>query len=127
MHGYVPAAGEPGGPSAPGYTAVDGAGGGGEGEGTRGDRAPAYGDATTTEFSASSTTRGARETYPDYQYRRGEEDGALAEKQGAPRPMAEDEVRRINEERRKRMKAGGFTNWVLRRKGKSGDGDAVVR
>ena len=119
MHGYVTAAGEPGGPSAPGYTAVDGAGGGGEGEGTRGDRTPAYGDVVTT--------RGGGETYPDYSYRRGEEDGALAEKQGARRPVADDEVRRINEERRKRMRAGGFTNWVLRRKGKSGDGDAVVR
>ncbi len=75
-----------------------------------------------------TTARGGRETYPDYRYRRGDEDGALAgDRQGPPRAMSEGEVRRINEERRKRMKAGGFTNWVLRRKGRSSNGDAVVR
>lgn len=112
----MPAAGEPGGPPAPDYTEFDGAGGGGAGR--------AYEDPTTPGFSA---TQASRDTYPDYRYRRGEEDGALADKQGLPRPMREDEVRRINEERRKRMKAGGFTNWVLRRKGRSGKGDTVVR
>ena len=132
MHGYVPAAGEQGGPPAPGYTEVDddaGAGGvGAVGEGGRMTSAPAYEDATTTTTAAEGGFRAPpREMYPDYRYRRGEEDGALAEKRGAPRAMSKDEVRRINEERRKRMKAGGFTNWVLRRKGGSGGGDAVVR
>lgn len=122
-HGYVPAAGEPGGPPAPDYTEFDGAGGEGAG---RGDRR-AYEESTTPGFSAPSTTLASRDIYPDYRYRRGEEDGALADKQGLPRPMREDEVRRINEERRKRMKAGGFTNWVLRRKGRSGKGDTIVR
>ena len=125
----MPAAGEQGGPPAPGYVEVENGGGEREGE-RRGDDAPAYEDGMTGGVvGASRTTRqqGARETYPDYRYRRGEEDGALADKQEPPGPMPEDEVRRINEERRKRMKAGGFTNWVLRRKGRSGNGDAVVR
>ena len=139
----MPAAGEVGGPP-PRYDVEvdnhndDGVGVGvgvdeGQGQGRR-DEAPAYHedeDATTTGVG-----HGARETsYPDYRYRRGEEDGLLAaEKQGAraPGPMAGEEVRRINEERRKRMKAGGFTNWVLRRKGRGGNGNgngdaAVVR
>lgn len=128
-HGFVPAAGEPGGPPAPGYTEVDGAGGVGalrEGERTRRDHAPAYEDATAEEFHAPPTRQVPRDTYPDFQYRRGEEDGALADKQGPPRPMPEGEAGRINEERRKRMKAGGFTNWVTRRKRRSNNGDAVV-
>ena len=88
------------------------------------DEAPAY------EGEVRGTmTRGEGAGGGTYRYRRGEEDGALAEKQGAGLgPMAEEEVRRINEERRKRMKAGGFTNWVLRRKGKgNGGGAAGVR
>lgn len=131
-HGYVPAAGEPGGPPppAPDYREIDGAGGAGagrEGEGTRRDHTPAFENTMTEEFYAPPTTRVPRETYPDYQYRRGEEDGALADKPGPPRPMQEDEVRRINDERRKGIKAGGLTSWVLRRKGRSDNREAVVR
>lgn len=152
VHGYVPKAGEVGGP--PGYRGRDrdrvggdgegiggdgGGSGAGVGAGERGDDdAPAYEDAGRREVvgataTTTTTTRErARETYPDYRYRRGEEDGALAgDGQGPPPaplgPMAEEEVRRINEERRKRMKAGGFTNWVLRRKGGRKAGDVVVR
>ena len=120
-HGDVLAAGEPGWPPpAPEYTEIDG----GARVHTLG-----YEDATTGDGSTAPPTarRAPRGIYPEYRYRRGEEDGALAEKQGPPPPMPEDEVRRINEERRKRMKAGGFTNWVLRRKGRSNDGNAVVR
>lgn len=149
IHGYVPAAGEPGGPPAPApdyseldtagavnYSELDTAGAvnhseldtaGAVREGGTGDHVP---DAVRGGgYERTSTTaRAGRETYPDYRYRRGEEDGALAEKKGPPRPMGEEEVRRINEERRKTMKAGGFSDWVSRRKGRRGsDGDAVVR
>ena len=76
----MPAAGEPGGPPAPApdYREIDGAGGAGagrEGEGTRRDHTPVFENTMTEEFYAPSTTRVPRETYPDYQYRRGEEDG----------------------------------------------------
>ncbi|KAM0798844.1 hypothetical protein BDR22DRAFT_890962 [Usnea florida] len=130
-HGYVPAAGQPGGPPAPEYTEVDESGGvgavGSSGGGRRGrDDAPPYEDVSERDAQAPASRQGAREIYPDYQYRRGQEDGALAERQGAPLPMSEEEVRRINDERRKRMKAGGFTNWVLRRKGRSSHADAVI-
>lgn len=59
----------------------------------------------------------------NFVYRRGEEDGALAppptkKKKKAPAAMGDEEVRRINEERRLRMKAGGFTNFVLRWRGR---------
>ena len=125
-HGYVPAAGQPGGPPAPEYTEVDESRGVGSEDGRRGrDDVPAYEDVSVRDGRGSASRQGAREIYPDYQYRRGQEDGALAERQGAPLPMSEEEVRRINEERRKRMKAGGFTNWVLRRKGRS-NADAVI-
>lgn len=66
-----------------------------------------------------------------YQYRRGEEDGALAHipyGSGVSRgelPSQEGEVERINGERRRRMKAGGFANWTLRKK--EGKGEAIVR
>ena len=120
----MPAAGEPGGPPAPGYGEVGGGGGGGTG---RGGARASGGAAAAAGFDAPPTTRVRREPYPDYRYRRGEEDGALADRQGPPGPMPADEVRRINEERRKGMKAGGFTGWVLRRKGKSSNGYAVVR
>ncbi|KAL9068453.1 MAG: hypothetical protein Q9161_006204 [Pseudevernia consocians] len=133
-HGYVPAAGEAGGPPAPEYTEVDEGGDAGGVRREEEEEATPSGveDVGTGEgggYAAPRTTaQGARETYPDYRYRRGQEDGALAGGERGPRgPMTEEEVRRINEERRKRMKAGGFTNWVLRRKGRSGDGDAVVR
>ena len=125
----MPAAGEPGGP--PGYGEVGGAGGVGGGGGTGRGGTRGSGGATAAAakgFDAPPTTRVRGESYPEYRYRRGEEDGALADRQqGAPGPMRAEEVRRINEERRKGMKAGGFTGWVLRRKGKSGNGDAVVR
>ena len=124
----MPAAGQPGGPPAPEYTEVDTGGVGAVSEGgtTGRDDAPAYEDVSISDGHAPASRQGPRETYPDYQYRRGQEDGALAERQGPPLSMSEEEVRRINDERRKRMRAGGFTNWVLRRKGRSSNGDAVI-
>lgn len=128
MHGFVPEAGEGGG--LPGYEEEgvgDGGGGGGVGEE---EEAPAYDgaqDAGGREVVGAMREggRGGGETYPDLRWR-GEEDGALAgHKQAEPGPMGEEEVRRINEERRKRVKAGGFTNWVLRRKGGRREGDGV--
>lgn len=121
----MPAAGEPGGPPAPGYGEVGGGGGGGTGRGRA--RASGGAAAAAAGFDAAPTTRVRGEPYPDYRYRRGEEDGALADRQGPPGPMPADEVRRINEERRKGMKVGGFTGWVWRRKGKGSNGYAVVR
>lgn len=126
IHGYVPAAGEP--VPAPEYTEVDTAGA--VREGTRRDQMPVYEDAGEGYGrTKATTTRVSRESQPDYRYRRGEEDGALAGRKGPPRPMGEDEIRRINEERRKRMNAGGFSNWVSKRKGRGGssNADAVVR
>ncbi len=59
-------------------------------------------------------------------YRRGVDDGVLVESgTGRMGEMGDEEVRRINEERRLRMRRGGFTNWVLRRKGK-GEGKGVL-
>ena len=143
-HGYVPAAGTPGGPPGP------------EDAGP-----PAYGDGEAfAPTRIESHPRGERGEYMDatmvdgaggdglagiwsnsqrgngYQYRRGEEDGFLAEqpagdgpsgRRSAPPPMPEDEVRRINEERRKRMKTGSFANWRLRRKSAKSEGEGVVR
>ena len=66
-----------------------------------------------------------------YQYQRGEEDGFLA---GVPYsngvrreglPSQEGDVERINGQRRRKMKAGSFANWSLKRK--EGKGEAVVR
>ena len=104
----------------------------------REDAAPAYDDASSPNDSTAQTvsatrhdsgTDGHEHSLGDrgYVYQRGEEDGFLAEPRRAPPHMQEEEVRRINEERRKRMKAGGFTNWVLRRKGEKGGADAIVR
>ena len=127
-HGYVPAAGEPGGPPAPEYVEVEGVAPDVGTERTRGARTPSYEDATTGDHHVAQTptTQGSRETYPDYRYRRGQEDGAMTDGQGPPPSNGEDEVERINEERRKRMKAGGFTNWMLKRKGKNGNANTVV-
>ena len=144
IHGYVPAAGEPGGP--PAYMEVE-EGRGGVPE-RRMSEPPMYedrgGDPIVGGRADTGTRAGEVDSSP-YQYRRGQEDGFLAAypahsrgahsavdlTQGgrAPPPMADDEVRRINEERRKRMKAGGFTNFVLRwKKDKPAKGsDAVVR
>ena len=70
-----------------------------------------------------------------YQYHRGEEDGYLAHipyssgvRSGelpASLPSQEGDVAKINGERRRKMKAGGFANWTLKRK--EGKGEAVVR
>ena len=90
--------------------------------------------------SSTATNNTTTQRSTPYQYRRGQEDGFLAtyptsgqasrsmndlsnsttadDSTGrggrAPPPMQADEVRKINEERRKRMKTGGFTNFVLR-------------
>jgi len=143
VHGYVPAAGEPGGP--PAYMEVEGrdeGDGRGEGgppvyEGGRRGSAPGVMEQPQTTRSGSP---GAGES--PYQYCRGQEDGFLAEPEQhrarhsavdllegarAPAPMREEEVRRINEERRKRMRAGGFANFVLRwKKNKPKKGEEVV-
>lgn len=123
QHGYVPAAGEPGGPplysreeeEAPAYE---------EGEERAGERArrrqtmpPEYADG-----NAPLAPVGAMRTQSAVD---------LSEGGRAPEAMGGEEVRRINEERRKRMKAGGFTNFVLRWKkekpGKAVEGDGIVR
>lgn len=118
MHGYVPAAGEVGGP-------------------------PAYAEEGATYASIGGAGAGAGDVHGGVNSRDGlrgydgvdrdeNGDGLAAERADArgppPGPMGEEEVRRINEERRKRMRAGGFTNWLLRRKGRGGEGgDGVVR
>ena len=129
IHGYVPAAGEPGGP--PAYMEVDE--GGGRIPERRMSEPPMYEDRSGDVAAAGRTDTGPQageQNNSPYQYRRGQEDGFLAahpapsrgahsaidltEGGRAPPPMANDEVKRINEERRKRMKTGGFTNFVLR-------------
>lgn len=42
----------------------------------------------------------------------------------APPRMRDEEIRRINEERRRKMTGGGFSNWRLKRKGNK---EEVVR
>ena len=91
------------------------------------------GDTTIRNYGSSTQQRPYGEI--GYQYHRGEEDGAIAHipySSGRRRaeipaslPSQEDDVARINGERRRRMKAGGFTNWTLKRK--EGKGEAVVR
>lgn len=135
VHGYVPAAGEEGGP--PLYEEY--------GVGRRGTMPPDYvddGGAALSHVSDSyspSTRTPATTTSSPYMYRRGQEDGYLAaqdvSRQGSrstgdlstrpPPPMQQDEVRRINEERRKRMRSGGFTNFVLRLKGDRRKGERL--
>ena len=127
-HGYVPAAGEPGGPP----LARDG------------DAPPEYEERvavprreidkhtdTTLRNSVSNTQQ---RPYGEigYQYQRGEEDGFVASipysnggRSGELPPSQEGDVARINGERRRKMKAGGFANWTLKRK--EGKGEAVVR
>jgi len=74
------------------------------------------GNAPHAPVSASQETERGR----DYVYRRGREEGFLASRPASveggrvPGAMDEDEVRRINAERRKRMKAGGITGFVRR-------------
>ena len=113
-HGYVPAAGEPGGPPLAAR----------EGE-NDGDVAPPeyeerekHRDSTTlrNRVTDSQQQRPYREI--GYQYQRGEEDGSSL-------PRQEVDVARINGERRRKMKAGSFANWSLKRK--EGKGEAVVR
>ncbi|KAL6720477.1 hypothetical protein ACLMJK_002400 [Lecanora helva] len=144
VHGYVPAAGQPGGP--PAYMEVD------ERRGERLERRmsepPRYedGDRANAASRTDTSSRSPRaESRSPYQYRRGQEDGFLVdhdtrsraahsaidltESGRAPPPMPDNDVRRINEERRKRMKAGAFTNFVLRwKKDKPAKGgDVAVR
>ena len=127
-HGYVPAAGEPGGPPLA----------------REGDAPPEYEERATTvprerqehrDTAVRDNTSGSQQQRPygeiGYQYRRGEEDGALASipySSGGRRgelPSQEGDVARINGERRRRMKTGAFANWTLKRK--EGRGEAVVR
>lgn len=92
-----------------------------------------YTDTTTRAKVSSTQQRPYGETR--YQYHRGEEDGALANipysngvRRGeipAALPSQEVDVARINGERRRRMKAGSFANWTLKKK--EGKGEAVVR
>lgn len=126
-----------------------------------GDRLPAaiphtnHNDNSSIHSSGLSESRSTSTNAP-YHYRRGEEDGFLAEQQplashssanltamatpqlsssggvgvGPPPPMGDEEVNRINEERRKRMKSGGLANFRLRwkkDKGAKGGEDGVVR
>ena len=134
-HGYVPAAGEPGGP--PLGRAGDDR-----------DAPPVYEKKVAVpsrerEEHRDSTIRNnvsntQQRPYGEigYQYHRGEEDGFLAnipysngERRGelpaSLLPSQEDDVARINGERRRKMKAGGFANWRLKRK--EGKGEVVVR
>lgn len=102
-----------------GVEEVDSAGGVGlEGRARRAEP-PEYRDHTLVGIDSTTASNSG------YQYHRGEEDGFLASQplteqrsvSRAPAPMPEDEVRRINEERRRKMKGGGFSNWRLKRKG----------
>ncbi len=133
-HGYVPAAGEPGGPPL-------------AREDEDGNAPPGYEERlavpsrereenrdTTIRNNVSDTQQ---RPYGEigYQYHRGEEDGFLAHipysngVQGgelpASLPSQEGDVARINGERRRKTKAGGFANWRLKRK--EGKGEAIVR
>ena len=133
-HGYVPAAGEPGGPPL-------------ARENEDGDAPPEYeervavprrqreehGDTTLRNNVSNTQQRPYGEI--GYQYHRGEEDGFLAHipysdggRSGelpASLPSQDGDVARINGERRRKMKAGGFANWS--RKRKEGKGETVVR
>lgn len=118
-HGYVPAAGTPGGPRGvedvgpPAY---------GEGEGVgvvEMGRRESYARGEYTDASMVDGAGGSG-------WRRGNSglDGSTADdavllnnKPRAPAPMPEDEVARVNEERRKKG-AGGLKGWRLRRKAK---------
>ena len=112
-HGYVPAAGEPGGPPLAAR----------EGE-KNGDAPPEYEerekyrDATTLRNRVSDPQQQRLHGEMGYQYQRGEADGSSL-------PSQEGDVARINGERRKKMKAGGFANWSLKRK--EGKREAIVR
>lgn len=110
-HGYVPA---------PGYTEnadedsnaaltqhSDGLGGG------QRDGLPEYEDASALPSDRAGNGATGVRAHP-YEYRRGEEEGAFVERNQAPPLMGGDEVRKINEERRKRMKTGRVTNFFLR-------------
>ena len=131
-HGYVPAAGEPGGPPLAAR----------EGE-IDGDAPPEYEEREkhrdTTTLQNHVTDSQPQRPYGEigYQYQRGEEDGVLANgpssngisREGLPAasslPSQEGDVARINGERRRKMKAGSFANWSLKRE--EGKGEAVVR
>ena len=128
-HGYVPAAGEPGGPPLAAR----------EGE-NDGDAPPEYEEReehrdTTLRNHVSDSQQQRPYGEIGYQYQRGEEDGFLANipysngvrREGLPASLLsqEGDVARINGERRRKMKAGSFANWSLKRK--EGKGEAVVR
>ena len=129
-HGYVPAAGEPGGPPLAAR----------EGE-NDGDAPPEYEEReehrdTTLRNNGSDLQQQRPYGEIGYQYQRGEEDGFLANipysngvrREGLPvasLPSQEGNVARINGERRRKMKAGSFANWTLKRK--EAKGEAVVR
>jgi len=67
-------------------------------------------------YEATNGRRAGTRPSSQYHYVRGEEEGAFVEKQKAPPAMGDEHVRRINEERRKRMKTGGFASFILRKK-----------
>ena len=146
-HGYVPAAGELGGPVLARKSEGDGDGDDGDGDmpppeyeervaaGAAAVPSEEYRDTTTTLRTHGSNERQQQQRpYGEigYQYQRGEEDGFLAGipySNGVRReglPSQEGDVERINGERRRgRTKKGGFANWGLKRK--EGRGEAVVR
>ena len=143
-HGYVPAAGENGGLALARKSEEDGGGdvpppeyeervvGAGAAVPMREEQ---YRDSTSALRNHGSNERQQQQQRPygeiGYQYQRGEEDGFLAGipySNGGRReglPSQEGDVERINGERRRRMKVGGFANWGLKRK--EGRGEAVVR
>jgi len=103
----VPKAGTPGGP--PGYSEREGAGGVGEmRERRKGEDPPEYRD----DSEPQETVEDKRALVAD--------DGAAFT---TPHSMQEDEIRRINEERRKGK--GGIGGWKLKRKRNKEEG--IVR
>ena len=126
-HGYVPAAGTPGGPPGaedagpPAY---------GEGEAFAPQRRESHPRGERGEYMDASMVHGASgDGFAQVHGRRdgrGEEEGPLLnDKPRAPAPMQENEVARINEKRRKEGASGGLKGWRLRRKG--GKEEGVVR
>ena len=123
-HGYVPAAGTPGGPPGPedaGPPAY------GEGEAFAPKRRESHPRGERGEYMDASMVDGASgDGLAQVHGRRdgrGEEEGALLnDNPRAPAPMQENEVARINEKRRKRGVSGGLKGWRLMRKGGKEEG-----
>jgi hypothetical protein len=114
-HGYVPAAGTPGGPRG-----VDDVGPPAYGEGEGMARTGEYTDASMGDRAGGSAWGRGNSGLDDST---GDDAVLLNNKPRAPAPMPEDELARINEERRKKG-AGGLKGWRLRRKAKE---EGVVR